>query len=269
MGATNQKIVNFQAAGENCLDCRLKPLCLARDLNCEEAARLDKIVRRQRSLKRGQHLFRQGVEFNAVYTIRSGSLKTYTTTEDGHEQVTGFYFPGMLVGLDAISSGEHPTSCAALETVSVCEIPFSSLSAVSATIPALQQQLIRIMSQQIIYDENHAVVLGKKSAEARLATLLLSLAKQFRQRGYSANEFNLHMSRRDIANYLGLALETVSRSFSRLQQRGLITVDRHYIKVHDLDLLAEHGLEPEEAVQVPAAARRHAALHTLQSVVAC
>ena len=188
----------------------------------------------KRPLTRGDHLFRIGAPFQSLFAVRSGSLKTYATSEEGQEQVMGFHLPGELVGLDAIADGFHPLAARALETTSVCEIPFKDLETLSVQLPGLQRQLLRVMSQEIRDDEQNMVILGQKSAEERLASFLIGLSDRFRRRGFSATQFNLSMSRSDIGNYLGLAVETVSRLFTRFQEEGILEANRKHIRILDL-----------------------------------
>jgi CRP/FNR family transcriptional regulator len=234
-----------------CKDCSLFQLCLPVGIDATELEELDSIIKRRRPLKRGEHLFHVGSPFQAIYAVRSGSIKTYAPTEDGHEQVTGFHLPGELLGLDAINLQHHPCAAKALETTSYCEIPFERLEELSTRLPSLQHQLLKIMSKEILHDQSLLMLLGKKSAEERLAALLLSLSSRYRQRGFSATDFHLSMSRNDIGNYLGLAVETVSRLFSRFQEEGLLDVQRKHIGIADLPRLkaianARHGTKTKE-----------------------
>lgn len=220
-----------------CQDCSLFQLCLPVGIDSADLELLDTIIKRRRPLKRGEHLFHVGAPFQGIYAVRSGSVKTYVPTPDGHEQVTGFHLPGELIGLDAISALVHPCAAKALETTSLCEIPYLQLGELCNRVPALQQQLLKIMSKELLHDQSLLLLLGKKSAEERLAALLLSLSGRYRQRGLSACEFHLSMSRNDIGNYLGLAVETVSRLFSRFQEDGLLQVARKHVRILDLDRL--------------------------------
>ncbi len=217
-----------------CKDCSLYPLCLPVGLEQDELAQLDLIIKRRRPFQRGDHLFVSGEVFASIYAVHSGSIKTYSLTEDGREQVTGFFLPGELVGLDAIGSGVQTSSARALQTTSVCEIPFNELETLGEQIPTLPKQLLRIMSREMHQDQLLLMLLGKRSADERLAAFLLSLSQRFGQRGYSSTEFNLSMSRNDIANYLGLAVETVSRLFSRLQEEGILAVRSRHIRLLDI-----------------------------------
>lgn len=227
-----------------CKDCNLFQLCLPVGIAEADLARLESIIKRRRPVKRGEHLFQVGDPFIAIYAVRSGSIKTYTPTEDGGEQVTGFHLPGEILGLDAINSEAHPCAAKALETTSICEIPFNRLEELGQHIPGLQHQILKVMSKEISMDHSLLMLLGRKTADERLASFLLSLSNRYQQRGFSATEFNLSMSRNDIGNFLGLAVETVSRLFSRFQDEGLLEVRRKYIHLLDrprLQRLAEAG----------------------------
>lgn len=228
------KLDQFKVA---CKDCNLFQLCLPVGIDARELEELDNIIKRRRPLKRGDHLFHVGTPFQSIYAVRSGSIKTYAPTEDGHEQVTGFHLPGELLGLDAINLEHHPCAAKALETTSLCEIPFDRLEELSTRLPSLQHQLLKIMSKEILHDQSLLMLLGKKSAEERLAALLLSLSERYLQRGFSPTDFYLSMSRNDIGNYLGLAVETVSRLFSRFQDEGLLNVQRKHVCITDLPQL--------------------------------
>jgi CRP/FNR family transcriptional regulator len=203
-----------------------------------ELDELDGIIKRRRPLKRGEHLFHVGTPFQAIYAVRSGSIRTYAPTEDGHEQVTGFHLPGELLGLEAIHLKHHPCAARAMETTSLCEIPFDRLEELCTRLPGLQHQLLTLMSKEILHDQSLLMLLGKKSSEERLAALLLSLSGRYQQRGFSPTDFHLSMSRNDIGNYLGMAVETVSRIFSRFQEEKILVVQRKHICILDLPRLA-------------------------------
>lgn len=223
--------------GVACGDCSLYQLCLPVEIEGAELAQLDRIIRRRRPLRRGEYLFRAGDPLRAVYAVRSGSVKTYTSSSDGDDHVTGFHLPGELVGLDAIGSGVHPVSARALETSSVCEVAYEGLEDLSMKIRGLQRQLLRLMSREIHHDEKMMVLLGGKAAEERLAALLSNMAGRFGERGFSSRTFRLSMSRSDIGSYLGLAVETVSRLFTRLQAEGLLSVEHKHVMIHDMERL--------------------------------
>jgi len=241
----DQKVIDITAVKLACNNCSLHQLCLPLGIAPEDVARLEAIIKRRRPLRRGDYAFHMGDEFRALYAIGSGSVKTYTISEEGQEQLTGFHLPGEIIGLDAINTGFHSCTAKTLETTSLCEIPFNRLEELSQSVPGLGRQLMRIMSRELHADGELLTLLGKKSAEERLASLLLSLSSRFQERGFSAREFHLSMSRNDIANYLGLAVETISRLFSRFQQQGLITVRNKQLCLEDIEQLRAVAGAPE------------------------
>lgn len=184
-----------------------------------------------RIVERGQRLFDLGEPFRALYAVRSGSVKVYTLTDEGEEQVLGFYLPGEIVGLAAIDQGYHDCGAVALETSGVCEMPLQQLEQISRDVPEIQQRLHRVYAREIARDHAQLQCLGRHSAEQRLAHFLINLSQRFAARGYSADEFHLSMSRNDIGNYLGLALETVSRLLARFQNQGLLAVNRRHVRI--------------------------------------
>lgn len=223
----------------HCRDCSLSTLCLPLSLNMEDLDLLDDIVKRGRPLKKGDYLFRQGDSFSSVFAVRSGSLKTYSVSDCGEEQITGFHLPSEFVGLSGVDTELYPTSAIALETTSICEIPFERLDELSATLPQLRRQFMRIMSREIRDDQQMMMLLSKKTADERIATFLVNLSARFSARGYSATQFRLAMSRNEIGNYLGLAVETVSRVFTRFQQAGLIEAEGKEIKITNNEELCQ------------------------------
>ncbi|MDH5178900.1 MAG: fumarate/nitrate reduction transcriptional regulator Fnr [Gammaproteobacteria bacterium] len=231
----DNNVIELSAIRTTCQSCGLYQLCLPMGLDQGDMDKLDKVIKRQRKIERGDHLYRMRESFTTVYALRSGSVKTYSTIENGQEQVTGFHLPGELLGLNAVSTKFHTDSAIALETSSVCEIPFDRLENLSHEIPSMHHHLLHVMSEEIQHDHCQLMMIAKMPAEARLARFLLSLSYHFSQRGFSSTKFNLSMSRNDIANLLGLAVETVSRLFSHFQDEGLLTVERKSIEIHDMD----------------------------------
>lgn len=220
-----------------CQECSLYRLCLPLGLHNNDLIQLDKIIKRSQSYSRGQPLFSTQTPFNSIYVVRSGSFKTTVSAVDGREQVTGFYFPGEFVGLDAIYEQAYRSNAKALESSSVCELPFDKLQELGTNMPQLQVQMMSRLSKELSGDKSLMFLLGKKTAEEKLATFLLSISRRFQDRGFSAREFQLSMSRGDIANHLGLAVETVSRLFSRFQDEGLIGIQNKSISLRDLEKL--------------------------------
>jgi CRP/FNR family transcriptional regulator len=221
----------------HCNNCRLSSICLPYALDSSEIDELDSIIQRSKPIQKGQHLYRESDSFESIYAVRSGTLKAYRTTDDGREQVTGFYFPGEILGMDGIANNAHASSARALETAAVCAIPFSSLEKLSTTLPNLQRHFFQLMSREITEDQQLITLLSKSSADERIGALLLSISTRNARRRLSATQFRLSMSRVDIGNYLGLTVETVSRVFSRMQKLGVLRVENKEIEVLDLDSL--------------------------------
>ncbi|MFZ5653304.1 MAG: fumarate/nitrate reduction transcriptional regulator Fnr [Pseudomonadota bacterium] len=228
-----------QHQGVSCGDCRMKALCLPLALEFDQVEKLDRIIQRGRPFQRDEYIYRAGTDFRSVYAVRSGAVKTFAVNDQGVEQVTGFYLPGEIFGMDGIAHTHHISSALALETSSICEIPFNRLEELSLALPSLQRYFFQLMSREIINDQRLVALIGKNSAEERLATLLMSISTRNAKRNLSGLRFRLPMSRADIGNYLGLTVETVSRIFGRFQKQRLLMVDKKEIEILDLEGLQE------------------------------
>jgi len=223
----------MSASSINCQDCGFSQLCLPFSLNNAELDQLDDIIQRKRPSHKGDYLFESGKPLQALYAVRTGSFKTFTLTEHGEEQITGFHLPGDVIGFDAIGSQRHPSYAQALETAMVCEIPYQTLDQLLDQMPKLRQQLMRLMSQDISGDQQMMLWLNRKTAEEKLAAFLTNLAQRFGNRGFSKKEFRLTMTRGEIGNYLGLTVETISRLLGRFHKDELIHVDGKLIVITD------------------------------------
>lgn len=221
----------------SCHQCSLSNLCLPLALEDNDLDRLEDIVRQGRVFDRGEHIFDQSMPFRSCFAVRSGAVKTSIVTESGEEQVTGFYLPGELIGLDSMSDNHYACTARALERTNVCEFPVDKLEELTVKLPDLQHHLYYLMSQEIRNSHQLALLLSKNTAEERIAALLLSLSSRFQRRRLSGTRFSLPMPRNDIANFLGLAVETVSRVFTRFQQQGLIKARGREVELQDLDAL--------------------------------
>jgi CRP/FNR family transcriptional regulator len=220
-----------------CNECRLGKICLPVALTENDITRLEEILKRGKVLQKGDHYYRANDPFSSVYAIRSGYVKTYRITDDGEEQVTGFYFPGELFGMDGIGKGKHTCSAKALESTAICEIPFTRFQELTVQMPALQLHFFQLMSQEITTEQQLITLLSKKTAEQRIATLLLTISSRNANRDLSASTFRLAMSRTDISNYLGLTVETVCRTLSRFSRNGLIRIQQKEVTILDFDNL--------------------------------
>ncbi len=222
----------------NCQHCGFSQLCLPFTLNDSELDKLDQIIQRKRPSHKGDYLFEAGKPLHALYAVRTGSFKTYTLTEQGEEQITGFHLPGDVIGFDAIGDQQHPSYAQALETAMVCEIPFNNLDHLLDQVPKLRQHLMRLMSQDIHGDQQMMLLLNRKTAEEKLAAFITNLAQRFGSRGFSRKEFRLTMTRGEIGNYLGLTVETISRLLGRFHKDELIHVDGKLITITNFEELS-------------------------------
>lgn len=220
-----------------CSSCNLRELCIPVGLDAEELAQLEQLIPFRRRVRRGGTLFSAGDPFTSLYAVRSGFFKTCITTVDGRDQVTGFQMAGEILGLDGIVQDKHSCSAVALEDAEVCVLPFDKLEQLSREFSTLQHHLHRIMSREIVRDQGVMLLLGSMRAEERLAAFLLNLVQRLHARGFSKTEMVLRMTREEIGSYLGMKLETVSRTFSRFQEEGIIEVKQRYVRILDADAL--------------------------------
>lgn len=215
---------NIHPTRFSCADCSLNKVCLPMALNVDDVALLDEFVSKGKPVQKGKHIYRQQDVFRSIYAVRSGCVKTYSIGSDGSELVTGFYFPGEVLGLDGIGRNHHVSSAKALEVSTVCEIPFASLGLLSQKVSSLQQHCFQLMSNEIIEDRQLLALLNKSNAEARVATFLLGISVRKARNKQSALRFRLPMVRADMGNYLGLTVETISRVLSKFQRDHLLEV---------------------------------------------
>ncbi|MCC5884186.1 MAG: fumarate/nitrate reduction transcriptional regulator Fnr [Halomonas sp.] len=220
-----------------CERCTLHARCLPLGLEFDALQSFDAIIRLPQSLKRSQALVRQGEPFTSLYVVRSGSLKQTVASAGQRDQVTHFYLPGEVVGLDTIGEAYCHGSVVALESAFVCELPFTRLEDLAERLPELRGQLYRCLSRELRRDQRMMCWLSGRTADQRMASFLLGLSERFRTRGFSPLCFHLSMSRSDIGSYLGLALETVSRVLGRFQEQGMIGVAGRELTIKDFDAL--------------------------------
>jgi len=232
--STSLRLEPLKAA---CSSCNLRELCLPVGMSNEQLARLDGMIAARRTVHRGETLFRAGDSFQSLYAVRAGFFKTCVSSEDGRDQVTGFQMAGELLGLDGIGTDRHTCDAVALEDSVVCVIPYHELEHVSQEVQDLQRVFHKIMSREIVRDHGVMLLLGSMRAEERLAAFLMNLTQRLHIRGYSQTALILRMTREEIGSYLGLKLETVSRTFSKFQDEGILEVKQRDIRILDHDAL--------------------------------
>ncbi|MGL4666377.1 MAG: fumarate/nitrate reduction transcriptional regulator Fnr [Saezia sp.] len=228
-------MATFPYSNVACSNCNMREMCMPVGLTQDEIERLDQIVSTRRKINRGHALFHSGDPFTAIYAIRTGFFKTCLTTENGRDQVTGFQMAGELIGLDGLSSDAHICDAIALEDAEVCVLNYDKIETLSRDFPVLQRHVHRMMSREIVRDQGVMMLLGSMRAEERLAAFLLNLTQRLHARGFSPNELVLRMTREEIGSYLGLKLETVSRTFSKFQEDGTLQVKQRHVRILNIE----------------------------------
>ena len=213
-----------------CSTCAFSQACLSQGMDKSGLRDLHMLVEHVGPLHAGDHVFREGDPFEAIAAVRAGTVKTYSIDRDGREHVLGFHLPGEVIGLDAIDGDHYPCNAMALDTVMLCRFSFPKIAVLATRLPGLQRQLFRLLSRDI---GRAALLAGDWSADQRLAAFLVGLSRRLAARGFSPSRFQLTMPRTDIANYLRLAPETVSRVLKRFQDEGVIAVDRRELELLD------------------------------------
>ncbi len=219
-----------------CQSCSISELCLPFSLNHSELDKLDNIIERKKPVHKNEILFKQGDMLGSIYAVRTGTLKSYKITENGEEQITAFHLPGDLVGFSGIFGEQHNHTTSALETAMVCEVPFNDLNFLLGEVPRVRYQVLRLMSKEI-KNEQDLVLLSRLNAEEKISAFLLNLSKRFERHGFDPFNFRLSMSRSDIANYLGITIETVSRLLRKFHNDEILEVNNKQIIIKDIEKL--------------------------------
>lgn len=247
----------------SCSSCRLRDLCMPMGLNHEEMRQIDSMVSTRVKVPRGNYLYFAGGGFESLYAVRLGFFKTTLGAADGREQVSGFYMAGDLLGLDGVANALHTSNAIALEDSEVCVLHMQAITDLSRHVHSLQHHVQKVMSREIVRDHDHMFMLGSMDAQARVASFLLQLLTRQHSRGQASDALELRMTREDIGSYLGLTIETVSRSLGKLTKNGIISVNLRSVRVLQplaLHHAAEHAQQPHCAQLV---LHTHAQQHLL------
>ncbi len=236
------QIKNFKLKGSafpisqfssSCANCGLQKLCFANGLSENDLVALDNLVDRKQSLIKGDYLYKTGDKLTSFFAIKAGTIKVYSLDDDKNEDIHGFYLPGDILGLDALAFSKHPFSAVALDVSNVCEIPFEKLTVLAGKIPNLNNQLLNLMSQEIVNSRRHSSVLTQKTAEQKVAYFILSKALKFKARGYLYTQFRLNILHKDVASYLSLTPETVSRILTKFNKVKIVSWQKKEIYIYD------------------------------------
>jgi CRP/FNR family transcriptional regulator len=225
-----------------CQHCALSGICLGNATTTTS----DPAKKSHRVYHRGESLFLMGDQFEALFILRAGSAKSYINSSRGDERISGFYHPGDLIGVDGFDTMTHAHSLKFLETSSVCCISLSEFNRAMAESASMRQRLLQNMSHCLVHEQQLLLSVSKLNAEQRLAKFLLDSSERFKQRGLSDKVFDLSMTRIDIANFLGMAIETISRLLSKMQLEGIIDVNRRKITLLNMNKLQDCLLDDED-----------------------
>ncbi|CAM3856504.1 CRP/FNR family transcriptional regulator [Kerstersia gyiorum] len=242
------KRVLLPSEAVHCSSCMLGHVCLPIGMSTHDVAKLDGLIKERLRIEKGKPLYTLNEPLTAIYSVRIGTLKTQIENAQGQFQITGFHLPGEIVGLDGMIEGHHVSTAVALEDAEVCVIRLEDMDNLARHLPSLQQQVLRLMSREISRSHQMLMALGSMRAEQRLAAFLLNLSTRLSALGYSSTEFVMRMSREEIGNYLGLALETVSRLFSRFAREELIRVNQRQVQLLDKEKLHKLIEKEKDAV---------------------
>lgn len=234
-----QKRVPVGVEAAHCSNCMMGHVCLPVGMPSHEVEQLDTLVKERIRVEKGDSLYRHGDKLDALYGLRLGSMKTLLEDENGQHQITGFFLPGEIIGLDGMIEGTHSSTAIAMEDTEVCVVRLQDIDEISRYVPSLQHQVRRLMSKEIARSHQVLLALGSMRSEQRLASFLINMSQRLSALGYSPTDFIMRMGREEIGNYLGLTIETVSRLFSRFAREGLIRVSQREVKILDLAALNE------------------------------
>ena len=232
-------------SAEACLDCAMRPTCITANLDDDDTIRVARLIERRRTLPRGEWLYRAGASTRGrIYALRRGDLKIVRDCADGTQCIDRFQHEGELVGLDTIGLVQYANSAETLNTVEVCELPFSALQRMASGHAGLRATLFGAMQRQLQQQRAITLLLHNNNVQQRLVTTLLALASTQGARSGDALHLRLPMSRQDLAEHLGMGRVTVSRLLSQLQSQGLLRVSGRLLTIPQPAALAAHcGLE--------------------------
>lgn len=218
----------------SCHECRIAHLCLASNLTKHQLRSIQELQFHSKVLNPGEHLCHQGEKHEHLYLLRSGILKSYFNKENGDEYVMQFHLPPELFGWEGIDDDQLSFSIVALDYSNVCEVPLSQLKEINRKHPEIQNQIFKLINQTV---KRNNIAMLRTTAEQKVSTFILLLSKHYRTLGYPQYLCQLTMTHQDIANYLRIAPETISRVLHNLQHQGLIKVTRKKIEINNIEKL--------------------------------
>ncbi|MBT8445710.1 MAG: helix-turn-helix domain-containing protein [Gammaproteobacteria bacterium] len=228
-----QNVVRIRRAAGNCEDCQSQGLCLAAWLDTAEAQDLDEAVLKRRNYQAGEAIAYQGDAAETLISVRTGAVKHVNTDAGGRQQITGFSMPGDIIGFSSLPEGQRRDDLLAIESTSVCVLPYSTCVTQGAGSENMVNALVMGAEAESANVRLRCSLLAEPDADTRLLRFFHWLGRKQAARGLSPRHIRLPMARQDIAAFLCLAVETVSRVFRRLDERGVIRADQREIELLD------------------------------------
>jgi len=220
-----------------CGACPVRSMSVCAALHEDELNRLNEIVSTVR-LETHETLFNEGDTASSMFNVTSGTVKLYKLMPDGRRQITGFLGGGDFVGLSVNET--YAYSVEAVGPTSLCRFPRKQLERLLEEFPKLQRRLFGLASNELAAAQDQMLLLGRKTAKEKIASFMLSLSDKAARRGQPDNPIRVAMSRSDIADFLGLTTETVSRTFTNLKSSGVIRLlDSGKVQIQDRDALMD------------------------------
>ena len=223
----------------SCDSCSLNTICLPNGLANKELEQLEVLIDKTVKIKKKDTVYLSMDEAKGIYAIKSGAIKTSIANSEGLEQVLEFHLPGDMLGFDAFNNGFHTCNAVALEDTLLCKISTEAFDDMCERLPSLRREMMHQVGKEIAHNQNLLLSLGQQQTDERLATFLLQMSNHFQSRGFSGNEFVIPMPRQDLSNYLGMAVETLSRIISRLTDNGIVEIDRRLVIIKDMGKLED------------------------------
>jgi CRP/FNR family transcriptional regulator len=216
-----------------CTSCPTRHVCLPQDLNDTDLRKFNESVKFRKNVKKGDVIISAGSVFHSIFIIRTGSFKTFLNNENGYGHLTGFLMAGNSMGFDGIGKSKYSSDATALEDSSVCVVPFPAIEVLSRKIPIFQHRFLQVMSNEILRENENSIIFPQMRADQKVANFIYDLLAKLKFRGFSEKELNLKMTRHEIGQHLGLSLETISRSFSKLAKQEVLTINGRHVTIID------------------------------------
>lgn len=230
--------LDLVALKEHCAGCNIRQMCLPISLEPPDQKKLCSLVS-CKSVPKGEFVYLDDAPFRYLYLVRKGAVKTWCSNSGGEMQILAFHLPGELIGLDGVAQTRHQCTAQALVKTELCQIPYTRLDTLAEDLPSLRARLMNIVSREFVLEQEHIMMMSARPAIERLALFLQTLRQRIEMAAGPRRVLTLDMARWEIANFLALASETVSRLLVELQKAGVIRISRRDLEILDMERLIE------------------------------